>query len=139
MLSFQDFFRQRLALLALPALTFAALWAALTLFNGSSSPSGPPALDSRAAVREGTLPGATTDQRIEALQAGVRSAPADPEGYGELGLTYLQKVRETGDPSFYPKAEGVFRSRWLDMTFTTRSSSVSAPDAPTRRSHAITA
>jgi tetratricopeptide (TPR) repeat protein len=109
MLSFQDFFRQRLALLALPALTFAALWAALTLFNGSSSPSGPPALDSRAAVREGTLPGATTDQRIEALQAGVRSAPADPEGYGELGLTYLQKVRETGDPSFYPKAEGVFR------------------------------
>jgi tetratricopeptide (TPR) repeat protein len=31
----------------------------------------------------------------------------DAEGYADLGLEYLQKVRESGDPSYYARAEGV--------------------------------
>jgi tetratricopeptide (TPR) repeat protein len=60
------------------------------------------------AVREGELPGATTAQRIEGLQAQVREAPSDPDAYAQLGLAYLQQVRETGDPTFYPRAQGTF-------------------------------
>jgi tetratricopeptide (TPR) repeat protein len=60
------------------------------------------------AVREGELPGATTAQRIEGLQAQVREAPSDPDGYADLGLAYLQQVRETGDPTLYPRAQGTF-------------------------------
>jgi tetratricopeptide (TPR) repeat protein len=99
--------RDRLAFkLATAAIVFAAVFLALRALDGSGTglPSGGAELGARATIP----PGATTDQRIAALQAQVRAAPADPEGYGELGLAYLQKVRESGDASFYPKAEGVF-------------------------------
>ncbi len=42
------------------------------------------------------------------LQAQVREAPSDPDAYAQLGLAYLQQVRETGDPTFYPRAQGTF-------------------------------
>jgi tetratricopeptide (TPR) repeat protein len=60
------------------------------------------------ALGSGLPPGATTDQRIEALQAQAQSAPT-PDGLADLGLAYLQKVRETGDPTYYTKADGVLR------------------------------
>lgn len=88
------------------ALAFAAVFLALRAMDGSGTTARIDAAD--VAARESLPPTASTDERIEALQAQVRSAPSDPEGYGALGLTYLQKVRESGDPSFYPKAEGVF-------------------------------
>jgi tetratricopeptide (TPR) repeat protein len=74
------------------------------LDGGSESLTGQPEV----AVREGELPGATTAQRIEGLQAQVREAPSDPDAYAQLGLAYLQQVRETGDPTFYPRAQGTF-------------------------------
>jgi tetratricopeptide (TPR) repeat protein len=74
------------------------------LDGGSASLTGQPEV----AVRAGELPGATTAQRIEGLQAQVREAPSDPDGYAQLGLAYLQQVRETGDPTFYPRAQGTF-------------------------------
>ena len=49
----------------------------------------------------------STDARIASLQATVRAAPRNPTGYAELGQAYLQKVRETGDASFYARADGV--------------------------------
>ncbi|MEK6251532.1 MAG: tetratricopeptide repeat protein [Actinomycetota bacterium] len=64
--------------------------------------------DLAAVAGSGLPPGATTDQQIEVLQAQLRSAP-DADTYANLGLTYLQKVRESGDPSFYTKADGVLR------------------------------
>ena len=89
----------------------AALLAFVTVFlgvraldGGSASLTGQPEV----AVREGELPGATTAQRIEGLQAQVREAPSDPDAYAQLGLAYLQQVRETGDPTFYPRAQGTF-------------------------------
>lgn len=51
--------------------------------------------------------GAATDQLIESLQARLRAAPNDWQAYSQLSLAYLQKARETGDPTYYQKAEGV--------------------------------
>jgi tetratricopeptide (TPR) repeat protein len=92
--------------LAAAVLAFAAVFLAVRAFDGSSA--SLPRERAEVAVREGELPGATTAQQIEGLQAQVRQAPADPDAYAQLGLAYLQQVRETGDPTFYPRAEGVF-------------------------------
>lgn len=54
-------------------------------------------------------PDASTDERIAALQVAVREAPQGRRALAPLGLAYLQKVRETGDPAFYSRAEGVLR------------------------------
>jgi tetratricopeptide (TPR) repeat protein len=93
--------------LAAAVLAFAAVFLAVRALQGSSA--SLPSQRGEVAIREGELPSATTAQRIEGLQVQVREAPSDPEGYAQLGLAYLQQVRETGDPSFYPKAEGVFQ------------------------------
>ena len=52
--------------------------------------------------------GATTDQTIQALQTHLKESPNDWASYSQLGLSYMQKARETGDPSYYPKAEQTF-------------------------------
>ncbi len=49
-----------------------------------------------------------TDSQIAAYQDKLKKA-ADPENYAKLGLAYLQKAREVGDPTYYTKAEGVFK------------------------------
>ena len=48
---------------------------------------------------------ASTDAQIQALQEKLRSRPEDWQAYTQLGLVYLQKVRETGDPTYYQKTE----------------------------------
>ena len=98
--------------LAAAALVFVAVFLAVRALDGSSaSLTG----QSEVAVREGELPGAIIAQRIEGLQAQVREAPSDPDAYAQLGLAYLQQVRETGDPTFYPRAQGTFeQARRLD-------------------------
>jgi len=55
-------------------------------------------------------PSATTDQRIAALQQTVRMAPQVADGYTLLAGAYAQKVRETGDASFYNRAAGALRT-----------------------------
>ena len=91
--------------LAAALIAFVAVFLGVrALDGGSASLTGQPEV----AVRAGELPGATTAQRIEGLQAQVREAPSDPDGYAQLGLAYLQQVRETGDPTFYPRAQGTF-------------------------------
>ena len=54
---------------------------------------------------EALAPGASTDERIAALQEEARAAPAGKRPLAQLGLEYLQKVRETGDVGFYARAE----------------------------------
>jgi tetratricopeptide (TPR) repeat protein len=51
-------------------------------------------------------PGASTDERVRALQATVRAAPRRAEGWTLLAGAYLQKVRETADAGFYVRAQG---------------------------------
>jgi tetratricopeptide (TPR) repeat protein len=91
-----------------PLLALGATLLVLHAINGAGAPASGGAAADAATARAGLLPGATTDQRIAGLQAQLRAAP-DAEGYAELGLEYLQKVRESGDPSFYARAEGVLR------------------------------
>jgi tetratricopeptide (TPR) repeat protein len=53
--------------------------------------------------------GASTDRLIEQLQARLKSAPNSWQAYSQLGVAYLQKARETGDPAYYPKVESVLQ------------------------------
>ena len=45
------------------------------------------------------------DAQIQSLQSQLKSHPDDWSSYSQLGLAYLQKARETGDPSYYQKVE----------------------------------
>ncbi len=53
-------------------------------------------------------PAGTTEQIIWSLQERIRRAPADVDAYAALGAAYVQRARETGDPTYYGKAEPVF-------------------------------
>src|SRR3954453_441244 len=72
------------------------------LLNGSPSDTGggPAAVDTPAAGR-------SPHSQVRASQAAVRAHPGDSRGYAALAGAYLQKVRETGDPTYYPKAQGL--------------------------------
>ena len=48
-----------------------------------------------------------TEQLIWSLQEHIRNAPRDVDAYAYLGDAYLQRARETGDPTYYSKAQGV--------------------------------
>ena len=49
--------------------------------------------------------GTSTDSLVGDLQQRIRENPKDFEAHINLADAYLQKVRETGDPSLYTKAE----------------------------------
>jgi len=53
-------------------------------------------------------PARTTDERIAQLQSAIGAGLGGADAYANLGQAYLQKVRETGDPTYYPKAEKLF-------------------------------
>lgn len=48
---------------------------------------------------------AVTDEQIASLQEKLRAKSDDSPNLAKLGLAYLQKVRETGDPVYYIKTE----------------------------------
>jgi tetratricopeptide (TPR) repeat protein len=48
------------------------------------------------------------DDTIASLQQRLREIPDDWRGLAQLGLAYVAQARVTADPSWYPKAEGVF-------------------------------
>ena len=48
---------------------------------------------------------APTDELIRNLQEQLTANPNDWQSYSQLGLAYLQKARETGDPTYYQKTE----------------------------------
>jgi len=49
--------------------------------------------------------GSSTDRLIAGFQRRLKDDPEDFSSYVNLANAYLQKVRETGDPSLYAKAE----------------------------------
>ena len=52
----------------------------------------------------------TEGQRaVDAAQQRLQAAPDDPQLLSLLGLAYLQRVRETGDPSYYTRADELVR------------------------------
>jgi tetratricopeptide (TPR) repeat protein len=50
-----------------------------------------------------------TEELIEGLQATLRSSPNDVHSLDLIGLAYQQRARETGDPIYYTKSEGILR------------------------------
>jgi tetratricopeptide (TPR) repeat protein len=48
---------------------------------------------------------AQTDESIQNLQEQLWANPNDWQAYSQLGMAYLQKARETGDPTYYQKTE----------------------------------
>ena len=48
---------------------------------------------------------ASIDNQVQRLQGLIRDNPNDWQAYSQLGLAYLQKARETGDPTYYQKSE----------------------------------
>jgi tetratricopeptide (TPR) repeat protein len=54
-------------------------------------------------------PNASTQEQIRHFQAILRADPRSADAGAYLAAAYLQRVRETGDPSFYAKAGGVLR------------------------------
>lgn len=48
------------------------------------------------------------DQLIWDYQARIRRAPDDVNAYAMLGAAYVQRARETGDPTYYGRAEAAF-------------------------------
>jgi tetratricopeptide (TPR) repeat protein len=54
-------------------------------------------------------PWSRTERDLSTLQELVRANPMSGKNHTRLGQTYLQKTRETGDPSFLTKAEMLFK------------------------------
>jgi tetratricopeptide (TPR) repeat protein len=93
--------------------TVAAFAATLSLLGGVLSDSRPEAPAAAISTRvsadlalSGFSPG-NTAQLIRDLQGKLRTGSRDAQSHALLGLAYQQRARETGDPSFYPRAAGV--------------------------------
>src|SRR2546421_2614214 len=84
------------------ATAFAAALLAMSFLNRGGAPPAPGVL--AAQLPDAPLPGASTPQKIAALQRLLRARPGDPQAATQLAGAYLQRVRETGDASFYAKA-----------------------------------
>lgn len=84
---------------------FAAALALFSSINGRSR-SAEPRLE-RTPTALG--PGASTRQRIMALETKLRERPGDAELLAQLGDATLRRVRETVDASGYPRAERAYR------------------------------
>jgi tetratricopeptide (TPR) repeat protein len=96
--------------------TLAAVLAALTfgvLFGGvlrdSSGAAARPAVADAEAFQSSYSTASNTASLVLDLQSRLRVDPADGHSYDLLGLAYQQRARETGDPAYYTKSEGVLR------------------------------
>ena len=95
------------------ALAVAVAAAAMLLLGGlfadshGAAPASPP--ETAAAGLENELGTGDTASLVRSLQATLRRDPQDVHSYDLLGLAYQQRARETGDPVYYTKSEGVLR------------------------------
>ncbi|MFL5780964.1 MAG: tetratricopeptide repeat protein [Thermoleophilaceae bacterium] len=85
------------------ASAFTAAVLALTLINRAPDSPAPPASSDRADAGVAR----TTDAQIAILQRELRARPGELSATAALADAYLQKVRETGDPGFYTRADSL--------------------------------
>jgi tetratricopeptide (TPR) repeat protein len=90
-----------LSRLIAPLAVFTAVLAAMVVLNHGAT--SPPALSAGG----GDL-GRPSGDAVADAQATVRAAPASASSYASLGEAYLGRARETGDPSFYSRADRAF-------------------------------
>jgi tetratricopeptide (TPR) repeat protein len=94
--------KSKRALLGLAAaLAAVAAILAAGLLRGDELPVGKDA----ATVTSVAGTGSSTDRLVAGFQRRLKDDPEDFSSYVDLANAYLQKVRETGDPSLYAKAE----------------------------------
>ena len=68
-----------------------------------------PATPAQAESLRSELGSADTVSLVRQLQQQARANPAHARTQALLGLAYAQRARETGDPAFFTRAEGVLR------------------------------
>ena len=90
------------------AATAAASAAAVLLLGGALRESGSAKARSVTATRTVPLASAT-ERQVRALQSRVRARPGDAQALAQLALAYEQRARETADPAYLAKADGVVR------------------------------
>ena len=66
---------------------------------------------------------------VTGLQSELRADPGSVKTWGSLGLAYEQRARETGDSTYYGKAEGALR-RALSLRRTTSSQPRASDSSP---------
>jgi tetratricopeptide (TPR) repeat protein len=105
--------RRRLLIAGAAAALAAAALSLGNAFRGGSVQAAAPPTPRHTAAEAASLASDTGSRSaattITQLQARLRLNPRDAGSYALLGLAYEQRARETGDPSFYPKADGVLR------------------------------
>jgi tetratricopeptide (TPR) repeat protein len=97
-----------------PIAVFASVLAVLLATGGGDAPVA--ALRAAEAPAGGAVAGATslpdegapTGDAVADFQRAVRAAPESGAAYAGLGDAYLARARETGDPSFYARADRAF-------------------------------
>src|SRR5439155_3674421 len=80
----------------------------LSAASHGAAPALPP--EAAAAGLENELGTGDTASLVRSLQARLRRDPQDVHSYDLLGLAYQQRARESGDPVYYSKSEGVLDS-----------------------------
>jgi pentatricopeptide repeat protein len=91
-------------LLVVPLIVFAITIAAVRAIDGPAGRSTSPAAGT------GSIADArSTDARIASLQAAIEAGTSQAAPFAALGDAYLQKARETFDPSYYARAETALR------------------------------
>jgi tetratricopeptide (TPR) repeat protein len=102
--------RRRVALAgAVAAIVATALLLGGVLRHGSPTQGRAAAPVAVAPDLQAGFAGGDTAAQIGGLQQTLRSNPRDAHSYDLLGLAYQQRARETGDPTYYTKSEGVLR------------------------------
>ena len=93
--------------------TAAVLAAVALLLGGVFRDPGPraatPAVSASEGDRLATGFASDTPALVLQLQEALRTQPRNVHGLDLLGLAYQQRARETGDPTYYTKSDGVLR------------------------------
>jgi tetratricopeptide (TPR) repeat protein len=99
--------RARIGLVTLVTLSLVAA----AFFGGvlRASPAASPPAPALAVSPEPAVAAGDTASLVRRLQAQLRGAATDVAALDSLGLAYQQRARETGDPSYYTKSDGVLR------------------------------
>ena len=97
--------------LALAALLFVSAAALLGGAFRETSVASPALLSAQAAedFSAGFSLNQSTGALVQQLQSAFRADPQDARSATLLGLAYQQRARETGDPGYYTRSEGVLR------------------------------
>src|SRR5262245_43036525 len=95
-------------ILACLGLLSAAAWIS---FHGSRMAKVPKELNQAKQLlgQAAAAPWSRTDRNLATLQQYVRDNPSSARNRTLLGTAYLQKARESGDPSYLGKAEELFK------------------------------